>query len=264
MKEEKNKHGEARLMKGNEALAEAAIRADIDAYFGYPITPQSEILEYLEREIPNRYGLVIQAESEVASINMLYGGASCGKKVMTSSSSPGISLMQESIGFAVATGTPLVIVDVQRFGPSTGVPSVGLAGDIVVNKRLQKADELRAKGELEGAREEYMEALEELAAVDGVGPTIAAAIRLRRRAGEIRHSVMSPGGSMPSSSGRNSGMSMSSRISTAQTILARPRVGPRLTKTSSPSSGIRGPVKRIFWLRFVLVLQVFDEFTRNT
>ena len=78
MKEEKNKNGEARLMKGNEALAEAAIRADIDAYFGYPITPQSEILEYLEREIPNRHGLVIQAESEVASINMIYGAAGAG------------------------------------------------------------------------------------------------------------------------------------------------------------------------------------------
>ena len=70
--------GEAKLMKGNEALAEAAIRADIDAYFGYPITPQSEVLEYLEKEIPNRHGLVLQAESEVASINMVYGAAGAG------------------------------------------------------------------------------------------------------------------------------------------------------------------------------------------
>ena len=79
--------GEAKLMKGNEALAEAAIRADIDAYFGYPITPQSEVLEYLEKEIPNRHGLVLQAESEVASINMVYGAAGAGARVMTSSSS---------------------------------------------------------------------------------------------------------------------------------------------------------------------------------
>jgi 2-oxoglutarate/2-oxoacid ferredoxin oxidoreductase subunit alpha len=87
MKIKKNEAGEASLMKGNEALAEAAIRANIDAYFGYPITPQSEVLEYLEREIPNRHGLVLQAESEIASINMIYGAAGAGARVMTSSSS---------------------------------------------------------------------------------------------------------------------------------------------------------------------------------
>ncbi|HQK38402.1 MAG TPA: 3-methyl-2-oxobutanoate dehydrogenase subunit beta, partial [Bacteroidales bacterium] len=89
--------GEIRLMKGNEAIAEAAIRAGCDAYFGYPITPQSEVLEYLMAEKPHeRTGMVVlQAESEVAAINMVYGAACTGKKVMTSSSSPGISLMQE-------------------------------------------------------------------------------------------------------------------------------------------------------------------------
>ncbi len=91
---------EAKLMKGNEALAEAAIRAGADAYFGYPITPQSEVLEYLSREAYQRTGMIIlQAESEIASINMVYGAAGTGKKVMTSSSSPGISLMQEGISY---------------------------------------------------------------------------------------------------------------------------------------------------------------------
>ena len=91
---------ELKLMKGNEALAEAAIRAGCDAYFGYPITPQSEVLEYLSREAKKRTGMVIlQAESEIASINMVYGAAGTGKKIMTSSSSPGISLMQEGISY---------------------------------------------------------------------------------------------------------------------------------------------------------------------
>ncbi len=97
---------ELKLMKGNEALAEAAIRVGVDAYFGYPITPQSEVIEYLMTQRPEeRTGMVVlQAESEVASINMLYGGASCGMKVMTSSSSPGISLMQEGISSGSRTG----------------------------------------------------------------------------------------------------------------------------------------------------------------
>ena len=91
---------ELKLMKGNEALAEAAIRAGCDAYFGYPITPQSEVLEYLSREANARTGMVVlQAESEVASINMVYGAAGTGKKIMTSSSSPGMSLMQEGISY---------------------------------------------------------------------------------------------------------------------------------------------------------------------
>jgi len=114
-------------MKGNEALAEAAIRADIDAYFGYPITPQSEVLEYLEKEIPNRHGLVLQAESEVASINMVYGAAGAGARVMTSSSSPGISLMQEGISYIASAQLPCLIVNVVRGGPGLGTiqPSQG-------------------------------------------------------------------------------------------------------------------------------------------
>jgi len=114
--------GELRLMKGNEALAEAAIRAGCDGYFGYPITPQSEVIEYLTAEKPyERTGMVVlQAESEVASINMLYGGGSTGKKVMTSSSSPGISLMQEGISYVAGAEIPCVVVNVVRGGPGLG------------------------------------------------------------------------------------------------------------------------------------------------
>ncbi|MBE0674443.1 MAG: 3-methyl-2-oxobutanoate dehydrogenase subunit VorB [Bacteroidales bacterium] len=113
---------ELRLMKGNEAIAEAAIRAGCDGYFGYPITPQSEILEYLMEERPfERTGMVVlQAESEVAAINMVYGGAGCGKKVMTSSSSPGISLKQEGITYIAGAELPCLIVNVVRGGPGLG------------------------------------------------------------------------------------------------------------------------------------------------
>lgn len=113
---------ELRLMKGNEAIAEAAIRAGVDGYFGYPITPQSEIMEYLMAEQPyERTGMVVlQAESEVASINMLYGGAGCGKKVMTSSSSPGISLMQEGLSYIAGAELPALVVNVVRGGPGLG------------------------------------------------------------------------------------------------------------------------------------------------
>lgn len=109
-------------MKGNEAIAEAAIRAGADAYFGYPITPQSEVLEYLMAEKPyERTGMVVlQAESEVAAINMVYGGAGCGKKVMTSSSSPGISLKQEGITYIAGAELPCLIVNVVRGGPGLG------------------------------------------------------------------------------------------------------------------------------------------------
>ncbi|MBZ0178148.1 MAG: 3-methyl-2-oxobutanoate dehydrogenase subunit VorB [Melioribacteraceae bacterium] len=112
---------ELKLMKGNEALAESAIRAGCDAYFGYPITPQSEVLEYLSREANQRTGMVIlQAESEVASINMVYGAAGTGKKVMTSSSSPGISLMQEGISYIACAELPCLLVNVNRGGPGLG------------------------------------------------------------------------------------------------------------------------------------------------
>jgi 2-oxoglutarate/2-oxoacid ferredoxin oxidoreductase subunit alpha len=113
---------ELRLMKGNEAFAEAAIRAGADAYFGYPITPQSEVLEYLMAEKPyEKTGMVVlQAESEVAAINMVYGGACCGKRVLTSSSSPGISLKQEGISYLAGAELPCVILNVVRGGPGLG------------------------------------------------------------------------------------------------------------------------------------------------
>jgi 2-oxoglutarate/2-oxoacid ferredoxin oxidoreductase subunit alpha len=113
---------ELRLMKGNEAVAEAAIRAGADGYFGYPITPQSEILEYLMEANPEETTgmVVLQAESEVAAINMVYGGAACGKKVLTSSSSPGISLKQEGISYIAGAGLPCLIVNVVRGGPGLG------------------------------------------------------------------------------------------------------------------------------------------------
>jgi 2-oxoglutarate ferredoxin oxidoreductase subunit alpha len=113
---------ELRLMKGNEAIAEAAIRAGVDGYFGYPITPQSEVLEYLMLEKPEeRTGMVVlQAESEVAAINMVYAGAGAGKMVMTSSSSPGISLKQEGITYIAGAELPCMILNVVRGGPGLG------------------------------------------------------------------------------------------------------------------------------------------------
>ena len=113
---------EIKLMKGNEAVAHAAIRYGADGYFGYPITPQSEILETLEAEKPwETTGMVVlQAESEVAAINMVYGGASTGKRVLTSSSSPGISLKQEGISYIAGTELPCLIVNIMRGGPGLG------------------------------------------------------------------------------------------------------------------------------------------------
>lgn len=115
----------SKLMKGNEALAEAAILAGCDAYFGYPITPQSEVLEYLAREMPGRGRLVMQAESEIASINMVYGAAGAGFRAMTSSSSPGISLMQEGISYLAGAELPCLIVNVNRAGPGLGTIQPG-------------------------------------------------------------------------------------------------------------------------------------------
>lgn len=114
--------GELKLMKGNEAYAEAAIRAGVDAYFGYPITPQSEVIEYLMAERPeDRTGMVVlQAESEVAAINMIYGAAGAGKKAMTSSSSPGISLKMEGISYMAGAELPGVFLNVVRGGPGLG------------------------------------------------------------------------------------------------------------------------------------------------
>lgn len=110
------------LMKGNEAIAHAAIRIGVDGYFGYPITPQSEVLETLAEQKPwETTGMVVlQAESEVAAINMVYGGAGAGKMVMTSSSSPGVSLKQEGISYIAGAELPCLIVNVMRGGPGLG------------------------------------------------------------------------------------------------------------------------------------------------
>jgi len=108
------------LLKGNEAIAEAAVRAGCEAYFGYPITPQTELLEYMSKRMPDLKRAFLQAESEVAAINMVYGAACTGTRVMTSSSSPGISLMMEGISYIFASEVPMVLVDVMRGGPGLG------------------------------------------------------------------------------------------------------------------------------------------------
>ena len=108
------------LMKGTEAIAEAAVQAGCRYFFGYPITPQNEIPEYMSARLPEVGGVYVQAESEVASINMLMGGASTGYRVMTTSSSPGISLMAEGISYIAMTELPCVIVNVSRGGPGLG------------------------------------------------------------------------------------------------------------------------------------------------
>ena len=108
------------LMKGNEAIAEAAIKAGCKTFFGYPITPQSEIPEYMAIKLPQIGGVFIQAESETAAINMVYGAAAAGVRVLTSSSSPGIALKQEGISYLVGADLPCVIVSVSRSGPGLG------------------------------------------------------------------------------------------------------------------------------------------------
>ncbi|NMB21037.1 MAG: 3-methyl-2-oxobutanoate dehydrogenase subunit VorB [Firmicutes bacterium] len=108
------------LMKGNEALSEAAIRAGLKAFYGYPITPQNEVPAYMAEHLPLRGGVYLQAESEVSAINMVYGAAGAGVRVMTSSSSPGISLKQEGISYIAAAQLPCVIVNVVRNGPGLG------------------------------------------------------------------------------------------------------------------------------------------------
>jgi 2-oxoglutarate/2-oxoacid ferredoxin oxidoreductase subunit alpha len=108
------------LLKGNVAVAEAAIRAGLQAYFGYPITPQTELLEWMSARMPELGRAFVQAESELAAINMVYGAACTGKRVMTSSSSPGISLMMEGLSYIAGTEVPMVLVDVMRGGPGLG------------------------------------------------------------------------------------------------------------------------------------------------
>jgi 2-oxoglutarate ferredoxin oxidoreductase subunit alpha len=109
-----------RFMKGNEALAEAAVQAGCRFYAGYPITPQNEIPEYMSRRMPEVSGVFIQAESELAAINMVYGASAAGARSMTSSSSPGISLMQEALSFLAGAELPSVVVNIQRGGPGLG------------------------------------------------------------------------------------------------------------------------------------------------
>jgi len=108
------------LIKGNVAVAEAAVRAGLVSYFGYPITPQTELLEYLSARMPELGRAFVQAESELAAINMVYGAACTGARVMTSSSSPGVSLMMEGLSYIAGTEVPMVLVDVMRGGPGLG------------------------------------------------------------------------------------------------------------------------------------------------
>lgn len=108
------------LWKGNEAIAEAAVRAGLEAYFGYPITPQTEVLEYLSRRMPELGRAFVQAESELGAINMVYGAACTGVRVMSSSSSPGVSLMMEGLSYIAGTEIPAVLVNVMRGGPGLG------------------------------------------------------------------------------------------------------------------------------------------------
>lgn len=121
------------LLKGNIATAEAAIRAGVEAYFGYPITPQTELLEWFSQRMPELGRTFLQAESELAAINMVYGAACTGARVMTSSSSPGVSLMVEGISYIAGTEIPVVLVDVMRGGPGLGniAPSQGDYNQIV-------------------------------------------------------------------------------------------------------------------------------------
>jgi 2-oxoglutarate/2-oxoacid ferredoxin oxidoreductase subunit alpha len=113
------------LMKGNEAIAEAAVAAGCDAYFGYPITPQAELLEWMARRMPEEGRVFVQAESELAAINMALGAAAAGARVLVSSSSPGISLMAEAMSYMAGSQLPVVLVNVQRGGPGLG--SIGAA-----------------------------------------------------------------------------------------------------------------------------------------
>jgi len=121
------------LLEGNYAMAEAAVRAGLEAYYGYPITPQTEILEWMSRRMPELGRAFLQAESEVAAINMVYGAACTGARVMSSSSSPGVSLMMEGLSYIAGTEVPIVLIDVMRGGPGLGniQPSQGDYNQIV-------------------------------------------------------------------------------------------------------------------------------------
>ncbi len=130
----------AHFMMGNVACAEGAVAAGCGFAAGYPITPASEVFNTLCARLPQADSTMLQMEDEISAVCAAIGASWSGLKAMTVTSGPGLSLMQESIGFAVATETPLVIVDVQRLGPSTGVPSVGMAGDMVQAARGSHGD----------------------------------------------------------------------------------------------------------------------------
>jgi 2-oxoglutarate ferredoxin oxidoreductase subunit alpha len=121
------------FLEGNFAMAEAAVRAGVEAYFGYPITPQTELLEWMSQRMPELKRVFLQAESEIAAINMVYGAACTGARVMSSSSSPGVSLMQEGLSYIAGTEVPIVLIDVMRGGPGLGniAPSQGDYNQIV-------------------------------------------------------------------------------------------------------------------------------------
>jgi len=122
------------LMKGNEAFAEAAIRAGCNCYFGYPITPQNEIPEYMSHELPKAGGSFVQAESELAAVSMAYGAAAAGGRAFITTSSPGLALMQEGLGFACSVETPIVVMNVSRGGPGVGGIQPGQADYIQVTR----------------------------------------------------------------------------------------------------------------------------------
>jgi 2-oxoglutarate ferredoxin oxidoreductase subunit alpha len=128
------------FLMGNFACAEGAIAAGCGFVSGYPITPASEVVNRLAQRIPKLGGIFLQTEDEISAICSAIGASWTGRKAMTATSGPGISLMQENIGFALATETPLVIVDVQRLGPSTGVPAIGVSGDMVQVARGSHGD----------------------------------------------------------------------------------------------------------------------------
>ena len=129
MTEIKNKH--VQLMQGNEACALGAIKAGASFFGGYPITPSTEIAEYIAREFPKLGRYFMQMEDEIASIGAMIGASMVGHKAFTATSGPGFSLMQELIGYAAVAEIPLVIIDVMRFGPSTGLPTMPQSGDIM-------------------------------------------------------------------------------------------------------------------------------------
>ena len=133
---------EKRFWSGNIALAEGALAAGVDFYAGYPITPSSEIMEHMARELPKRGGVFLQAEDEIASIFMLIGASWADAKPMTATSGPGFSLMQEGLGIAVMTETPLLVVDVMRVGPGTGQASKAAQGDLLQARWGRHGDQI--------------------------------------------------------------------------------------------------------------------------